>query len=119
MISSCADTLLSCISLSGMFFFFFNDTATTEIYTSFPTRRSSDLIEEHTSELQSRSDLVCRLLLEKKNHGSGHPLHFPSLEHNNQGHSFHLATDHLDYLRQSTNGLSTVVRPHGHGPVYL
>src|SRR2546428_5617998 len=27
------------------------------------TRRS----EEHTSELQSRSDLVCRLLLEKKN----------------------------------------------------
>src|SRR2546421_7575695 len=28
------------------------------------TRRS----EEHTSELQSRSDLVCRLLLEKKKH---------------------------------------------------
>src|SRR5256712_8750695 len=28
-----------------------------------PTLRS----EEHTSELQSRSDLVCRLLLEKKN----------------------------------------------------
>src|SRR5438034_1956596 len=26
--------------------------------------------EEHTSELQSHSDLVCRLLLEKKNHGS-------------------------------------------------
>src|SRR2546428_6507124 len=24
--------------------------------------------EEHTSELQSRSELVCRLLLEKKNH---------------------------------------------------
>src|SRR5438034_6754548 len=60
---------------------------------SFPTRRSSDLTtrqllpdrrevalrglalgrsrsarsEEHTSELQSHSDLVCRLLLEKKN----------------------------------------------------
>src|SRR3712207_7698054 len=95
--------------------FFFNDTATTEIYTSFPTRRSSDLpapralkrlnrvdvpdsgsgtrgglrwqitrddsdrvslteqiqrtrqrSEEHTSELQSRQYLVCRLLLEKK-----------------------------------------------------
>src|SRR2546421_7823858 len=29
---------------------------------SLPERRS----EEHTSELQSRSDLVCRLLLEKK-----------------------------------------------------
>src|SRR3989442_9301031 len=27
----------------SFFFFFFNDTATTEIYTSFPTRRSSDL----------------------------------------------------------------------------
>src|SRR2546428_10270687 len=26
--------------------------------------------EEHTSELQSRSDLVCRLLLEKKKHQS-------------------------------------------------
>src|SRR5437588_8296702 len=27
--------------------------------------------EEHTSELQSHSDLVCRLLLEKKKEGSG------------------------------------------------
>src|SRR5437870_7375676 len=74
-------------------FFFFNDTATTEIYTlslhdalpillcchSLPsvwfgwprrTRRS----EEHTSELQSRGHLVCRLLLEKKNVGVGHVL---------------------------------------------
>src|SRR5256885_4176968 len=75
------------------FFFFFNDTATTEIYTLSlhdalpisasitaaqgrvspvntttrpgrfgPTIRS----EEHTSELQSPCNLVCRLLLEKK-----------------------------------------------------
>src|SRR2546428_8049030 len=29
-------------------------------------RRLRDRSEEHTSELQSRSDLVCRLLLEKK-----------------------------------------------------
>src|SRR5579885_3099497 len=29
--------------------------------------------EEHTSELQSRFDLVCRLLLEKKKHGRQHP----------------------------------------------
>src|SRR3712207_6922331 len=28
--------------------------------------------EEHTSELQSRQYLVCRLLLEKKNYGPGH-----------------------------------------------
>src|SRR5215204_7809214 len=74
-------------------FFFFNDTATTEIYTlslhdalpNWPrsrarctrtgagsrTRPSSTAgcwprSEEHTSELQSHSDLVCRLLLEKK-----------------------------------------------------
>src|SRR5206468_5968968 len=30
--------------------------------------------EEHTSELQSRSDLVCRLLLEKKKHNNSGPL---------------------------------------------
>src|SRR3712207_7465613 len=90
-------------------FFFFNDTATTEIYTLSLHERSSDLSpfagppdkprpcpaprsvpacagsprsrsspsappgaartprsEEHTSELQSRQYLVCRLLLEKK-----------------------------------------------------
>src|SRR5258708_39174352 len=70
-------------------FFFFNDTATTEIYTlslhdALPilddgTRLhgrakwdATHLIsrdhrsEEHTSELQSPDHLVCRLLLEKK-----------------------------------------------------
>src|SRR5436309_16078141 len=70
--------------------FFFNDTATTEIYTlslhdALPisgherfepidvelhgTRAEEldiDRSEEHTSELQSRENLVCRLLLEKK-----------------------------------------------------
>src|SRR5215208_3561923 len=70
--------------------FFFNDTATTEIYTLSlhdalpilpatrrarpPARRRIRLglngswarSEEHTSELQSRGHLVCRLLLEKK-----------------------------------------------------
>src|SRR6266436_10364487 len=68
------------------FFFFFNDTATTEIYTlslhdalpisceagSSPMLTSNwknrlhKRSEEHTSELQSRLHLVCRLLLEKK-----------------------------------------------------
>src|SRR2546421_6308115 len=33
----------------------------------FERQGSHDRSEEHTSELQSRSDLVCRLLLEKKN----------------------------------------------------
>src|SRR3712207_8772534 len=89
-------------------FFFFNDTATTEIYTlslhdalpicAFSARMNADCVrcchtdgaqpsdaphaasavtvpwfdgasprsEEHTSELQSRQYLVCRLLLEKK-----------------------------------------------------
>src|SRR2546430_12823568 len=88
----------------SFFFFFFNDTATTEIYTlslhdalpiSFLVASASVLVqhdsirdhlyvqaeltwygsgsgrdmsrsEEHTSELQSQSNLVCRLLLEKK-----------------------------------------------------
>src|SRR3712207_8251944 len=85
-----------------MKFFFFNDTATTEIYTlslhdalpishgpqppgpaqsphalqlrpprqhglrEHPPDRPGDRSEEHTSELQSRQYLVCRLLLEKK-----------------------------------------------------
>src|SRR6266700_779640 len=74
--------------LRMILFFFFNDTATTEIYTlslhdALPiriqgNRRSNVVIgittrlscdsrsEEHTSELQSRENLVCRLLLEKK-----------------------------------------------------
>src|SRR3984893_2912003 len=75
-------------------FFFFNDTATTEIYTlslhdalpicrsilsptrlHLPDRLAGRLLpgvlggersEEHTSELQSRGHLVCRLLLVKK-----------------------------------------------------
>src|SRR5690606_41968544 len=74
------------------FFFFFNDPATTEIYTlslhdALPIfirffhiripREKIRLIdsgcmarsEEHTSELQSRENLVCRLLLEKKKTG--------------------------------------------------
>src|SRR5688572_32343188 len=86
----------------NVFYFFFNDTATTEIYTlslhdALPissssaitrprpcavkaspapmrrratagssSRRRSVRSEEHTSELQSQSNLVCRLLLEKK-----------------------------------------------------
>src|SRR5574343_1997769 len=69
-----------------LFFFFFNDTATTEIYTlslhdalpishvesrpapgrTCPGRPALSRSEEHTSELQSHHDLVCRLLLEKK-----------------------------------------------------
>src|SRR5258708_14957781 len=78
------------------FIFFFNDTATTEIYTlslhdALPISRlclpaprrapgakyalanlaagrpSAARSEEHTSELQSPDHLVCRLLLEKKN----------------------------------------------------
>src|SRR3712207_7519300 len=97
-------------------FFFFNDTATTEIYTlslhdALPIcdlAGEPDLVrhdehraalfrqrlhhaqhladqfgvrsEEHTSELQSRQYLVCRLLLEKKNTPITHPFsRFPPL----------------------------------------
>src|SRR5256885_4875284 len=79
-----------------IYFFFFNDTATTEIYTlslhdALPIslaperpgeppadfhagreRQRRGRSEEHTSELQSPCNLVCRLLLEKK---KGRPRH--------------------------------------------
>src|SRR2546429_6178219 len=86
-------------------FFFFNDTATTEIYTlslhdTLPISRDAQggkrvrcarakgahhaeggqpvggRSEEHTSELQSRLHLVCRLLLEKKKRHSGDKTQF-------------------------------------------
>src|SRR2546428_1948667 len=41
-----------------------------------PHSRARERSEEHTSELQSRSDIVCRLLLEKKNH-KRHRLYAP------------------------------------------
>src|SRR2546428_13959460 len=51
---------------------FFSVSSTPGSQSSEPERPFADLLrsgrsEEHTSELQSRSDLVCRLLLEKKN----------------------------------------------------
>src|SRR5438874_10586086 len=83
-------------------FFFFYDTAPTEIYTlslhdalpiwfspftrwisvnsatrccarASSTSSSRTRSEEHTSELQSRRDLVCRLLLEKKKNRTNVP----------------------------------------------
>src|SRR5947207_5646669 len=45
----------------------------TRVRTTFLSRASpSERSEEHTSELQSHSDLVCRLLLEKKKKRSLH-----------------------------------------------
>ena len=41
------------------------DTQSDPASTTFPSTEKQRS-EEHTSELQSRSDLVCRLLLEKK-----------------------------------------------------
>src|SRR5206468_6636398 len=45
------------------------NTASMALICSITCRRCRS--EEHTSELQSRSDLVCRLLLEKKNANAG------------------------------------------------
>src|SRR3712207_7795133 len=102
----------------GLCRFFFNDTATTEIYTlslhdalpisyisrsmrlvkalvlpamksqksstisrccsgvTLPTQGAAHRSEEHTSELQSRQYLVCRLLLENKNLLFRVPFHY-------------------------------------------
>src|SRR5688572_31382566 len=38
------------------------------LHPSGAVHRNADRSEEHTSELQSQSNLVCRLLLEKKKH---------------------------------------------------
>src|SRR5271166_7144016 len=87
--------LLQLALYTSVYFFFFNDTATTEIYTlslhdALPIsvkpaweKRTRHLLtvagrqqvrsEEHTSELQSRGHLVCRLLLEKKNNQNHGP----------------------------------------------
>src|SRR5215211_9363039 len=92
------------------FFFFFNDTATTEIYTlslhdalpsyprsgpqkspgrspviarrAFRAARPRGRSEEHTSELQSHSDIVCRLLLEKKKKNKTIPKFLKKALHN-------------------------------------
>src|SRR2546422_4972029 len=92
-IAKAVDWFASSRSACSVLFFFFNDTATTEIYTlslhdALPIYRLDAVFdqvpacslddsggdrpaafqrsEEHTSELQSRLHLVCRLLLEKK-----------------------------------------------------
>src|SRR2546429_6267113 len=53
--------------------------------------------EEHTSELQSRLHLVCRLLLEKKKQRLNVRDAFPSSEHREQRH---LSSAHLRPVRQ-------------------
>src|SRR5690349_22619704 len=45
-----------------------SSTRRTSLGTRLRGGRAYHRSEEHTSELQSRRDLVCRLLLEKKNH---------------------------------------------------
>src|SRR5260221_9666336 len=55
--------------------------STWTMYSGGSTRMRS---EEHTSELQSHSDLVCRLLLEKKN--NQHRVHRQSPAPHNKSH---------------------------------
>src|SRR5699024_8963533 len=45
--------------------------------------------EEHTSELQSRFDLVCRLLLEKKKHTQLKTQNTKTQQHNKKKHTLH------------------------------
>src|SRR5256885_12048410 len=118
--ASSYDASLASLICFVVSFFFFNDTATTEIYTlslhdalpifvfrnaadeglvvvqvrretksglSRAARQSDrpDRSEEHTSELQSPCNLVCRLLLEKKKHRYGPPS-FPKTLHSSCSH---------------------------------
>src|SRR5207302_10750426 len=98
LVHSCTTLSFTHVLPHSFFFFFFSCSVDHRDLHSFPTRRSSDLLEhepphrrkarpgrtgdgpccsrpragpsprseEHTSELQSRENLVCRLLLEKK-----------------------------------------------------
>src|SRR2546430_8402472 len=52
--------------------------------------------EEHTSELQSQSNLVCRLLLEKKKHQVIHPAAI--LIHSDRGRCYQSLLHHLHYV---------------------
>src|SRR5438309_3324917 len=119
--------MMAC-QLVGLFFlrclfFFFNATATTEIYTlslhdalpilyvgpavttiaaragepatSSPSARS----EEHTSELQSQFHLVCRLLLEKKKTKGSQPREGKIIELVEVGGSCGGSSKAIHYLR--------------------
>src|SRR2546421_7899077 len=86
---------------------------------------SSDRSEEHTSELQSRSDLVCRLLLEKKkallaslesrtigpfrdgrtDSDSGYPLNLQVFYFGSNGGVFCNPTDHGVYWYNISDGI--------------
>src|SRR2546430_1814777 len=58
--------------------------------------------EEHTSELQSQSNLVCRLLLEKqKDHDASGAPRTPATRHVNDSHPLH-ASLHADLRAQVT-----------------
>src|SRR5260370_5572102 len=61
------DRLLDGAQLAGNLFVQF---ASNDVFEHFPLTRCERRSEEHTSELQSHLNLVCRLLLEKKKHRS-------------------------------------------------
>src|SRR6266700_4084303 len=104
-------------SLFYLYFFFFNDTATTEIYTlslhdALPIFAAAHQVcrstvdwrwlrqqrsEEHTSELQSRENLVCRLLLEKKKKKNITSIHIKTKKKQNQSQK-RLNTLHIKFL---------------------
>src|SRR5437868_7777739 len=50
--------------------------------------------EEHTSELQSRFDLVCRLLLEKKKKIIKHNIHYKTIKYQLQSHIHNMHHSH-------------------------
>src|SRR5260370_7116444 len=74
--------------------FYKESQATKPITLTCPMCRAAERSEEHTSELQSHLNLVCRLLLEKKKKTKVKQHDNTSLIHTNVSHQTHTTSPH-------------------------
>src|SRR2546430_2252479 len=75
--------------------------------------------EEHTSELQSQSNLVCRLLLEKKIYIRGTSGSSHTREERQRGHAFATVRHLAAIVHQKTGTASEIVDPYAVLPTQL
>src|SRR3712207_7075935 len=73
--------------------------------------RARDRSEEHTSELQSRQYLVCRLLLEKKNHTRLVCLTIPEQPTSRSPSPAHYVTKRASRPHSPTSATPAYIRP--------